>query len=90
MICSILHFKPEDSKKIADKYSVGARKGLVGWLLPPPPPQSPPTIEQDEDGSGGGIGGRGLGLGGVQGGASVRQKPLYDPYKDALGGLDIY
>ena len=86
MICSILHFNPEDSRKISEKYSAGGRRGLVGWLLPPPPPQSPPTIEGvygDNDRSGG----AGMSSGN---GSPVRQKPLYDPYKDALGGLDIY
>eukprot|EP01041_Mallomonas_annulata_P000248 gene248-457_t len=42
VLCSILHLRPEDSKLIASKWAVPAKRGLAGWFSPPvaPPPST--------------------------------------------------
>ena len=49
VICSILHFNPEETSKITDKHTV-KRRGLFGWL--PPAPVAPPsdTVIYEADG----------------------------------------
>jgi hypothetical protein len=39
VLCQILHFKPEDTKFISEKWAVRSG-GLVGWLLPQRPGNS--------------------------------------------------
>lgn len=75
VICSILHFQPDDTKEICDIWSKkvstsgggSSGGGLMGWLLPST--SGPSTTNSS---------------------SSSHQIPNREQYTDGIGGLDIY
>ena len=97
VICAILQFRPDESKAIALKWAPPTKqKGLVGWLMPAQPVQAnTPSTSTDNESLRNTKSATSTEVStGPNGTNSNGQEGLvgkgYNPYNDAIGGLDIY